>query len=226
MKAIVMKREPVAPDAGLSLLPVERRHPRDAQEAHLDVQKLRRNGRICAYLLGDRLAWIRDNRAFAELGFRHMKAYLASLTGTSMRTLYRCLALADAVPAEVVEEYDVEKIDAGIALLPPGEGGAVLVSRKALEALRVPAREGGRGAEVSFRKASVEELEAEVQRRREASLNRSSAKLKHAVARLQTRLGSGVTAIGSVRIQRQGSRHVAVIAVAADRIEEFERLLR
>jgi len=214
------------PSEGLVIVPLRRRVPRNLAEAREDLDLLLRNERYCRYLIGERLAIVRNKELWREAGFGSMKEFMGSLKHPSLTTLYECMNLADAVPADVVKRFDTEMIEAGIQLLPRDESGQVFISLKALLAIEITAERGGRSVRVPFTDASVGELVDEIRRGRVKALPPTPPELERKISSLQRRFGEGVTQIAAVRRQRQGSRNVVVVMIDEDKVEAFERMLR
>jgi len=219
-RADLVARSGKTPAHGFVLSPVRSRPPRNLEEARKDVDLLSRNGRICRFLIGYTVNWVRDHDLFGPK-YGSPKEFMRSFKHPSLRTLYECSALADSVPGDVVEAYDLEQIELGIQLLPKTPSGDVFVSKTALAALRIRVERDGKRLLVAFAEASVEELVAAVLDGRKRTLPEFPAEFVNKVERLSRRMGEGVTALGSVRRQRQGSQNVAVITVLDDRLDDF-----
>lgn len=193
-------------------------------KAHQEVSELRLEIRKKAYALGLKLIEIREQRLWAQAGFRGFTAYLGSLRGASKRTLYRCIARALSVPLAIAEAHDAEKIDAALALL--DARGVTTLSLKAFNGLRVEGVRDGKTKKISFADATPEELLAGIAAVRRESLPPVPTETRKRLERLRKRLGSGPGALCDVVVRRRGKRTVVQLEIPEERLAEFDALFR
>ena len=209
------------------LLAIGRHDPRNLDEATAQLRALRHNARVCTFLFARCLAHIRDHELYLEGRHPSLVRYCHKIfPDLSAATLFRALAFADSVPADVALAHDPVKIDAGARLLKKNKLGDVLITKAALEALTIPVVREGQASTVLFKDASPEEVLLAAAKRRKRLLPPVPQELKAFEARCLRRFGAGDGRLADVRVQHQGTRPVAVITVDAERLAEFERLFR
>jgi hypothetical protein len=182
--------------------------------------------RESAYRIGDTLLSIQDLKLYEKGGFKSFSEYLDSLQGPSRRTLFRYMAYAYKVSAQIGAHHDPERIDLALRLLPQAARRLTVLNEKTLRAIEVPAVRRGKATTVLFAKATTEELEravAELEERDGLVLPPAMERHEH---ELKRKFGAGPGALGDVRVVRRRGKHVFVLEVPAERAAELLRKLR
>lgn len=185
-----------------------------------DFQRVRES----RYRIGAMLVMMRDLELYREGGFSRFNDYVDSLKTTSLRSCQRYMELARKVSLEVAMNFDPERLEAGLRLLPAREATAITV--KSLSAIKVPVERKGRLRTVSFNQATTDELIAAVRDLELASRPALTAEVTGLKDRLAKRLAAGPGALGDVGLRRRGKKLVLVVEVPVERGEELLARLR